>query len=369
MTPIQLWLPTFFGGVAQHELRRDMLRLFRARTTDDVMWSIPGWTGPPRWTQHGIRVGCLNGDHLECVRILHVGENGAVVGPAAAAFPNLTVDGLLDAWLNDEFVRLVQKHTDEPVRVEVPHPVRGGVTMVEQVLPLRAKHVLPITHAGDQQIAAQWPPRSDMPRTVSPELESAQLSSDIQKGTLPMRFAWSAPFDGLQPVVISPDDIYSRDMLRQVAENSGADPLGAHAQAATEARDWVSEGRASVNESWLQPIILADGEPGALFAIEIRFGISVGSLELAYKDAELQQRLSQSTPIRRAWGVPGLMRALLLDRLSRTQVHRTCQRCGALISGRGHKLYCSKSDNQKCFQARKAGDRRGSRARQMIGGP
>ena len=48
MTPIQLWLPTILGGIGRPELRRDMQRMFKLRTNEHVMWSIPqgrptGW--------------------------------------------------------------------------------------------------------------------------------------------------------------------------------------------------------------------------------------------------------------------------------------------------------------------------------------
>jgi hypothetical protein len=80
--------------------------------------------------QDKLRVGCLNGDHLECVRILHIGESGEVVGPAAAGFPNQSVAGLLDAWLNDGFFRMVDSDLDKPDRVRVPHLVEGAVLMI-----------------------------------------------------------------------------------------------------------------------------------------------------------------------------------------------------------------------------------------------
>ena len=308
----------------------------------------------------------MNGDHLECVKILHIGDNGAVVAPAVTSFPNLSVADLLDAWLNDDFVRLVPRQPGERLRVEIPHPVKGVVFMVVTELDLAGEHYFPITHVGDQRVFAQWPPRSDIPATVSPELESARASSDTPKGSLPVRFVWSAPFDELQPLVISPDDVYARDKMRQIAEVSGKNFPGAQAQAATEAREWISEGRTTLNEVWLQPILAAEDEQGALIAIDSRFGISAGSLEQACKNVALREQLSAPISVMRAWGVPGLMWALLLDRLSRAQVHRVCQRCRELISGRGHKRYCSASDNQKCFQARKADDRRRSRARESI---
>jgi hypothetical protein len=362
MTPIQLWLPTFSGGIARPELQRDMKRMFRERTTEHLMWSVPGWTGPSSWTQDGLRVSCLNGETWECVRILHFGEKGGMVGPAAAAFPRASVAGMLDHWLNDKFVRADSLNPDEPLHIKVPRPVNGGVALVEAEMTIPGESYFPIKDVRDERVAAQWPPRSDMPTTVSPEMESAAALPHARK-TLRLRFAWLAPFDKLQPLVISPDDLHARDRMRLIAERSDGACDKALVQARTEARDWVSEGQASVNEAWLQPIIAAEGEDGALFAIEAKFGISEGSLDQAYKNNRLRRHLSAPLAIRRAWGVPGLMWVLLLDRLSMTQPFRACKRCGKLISGRRHKLYCSAEDNLDCYQAGKRGDKRRSRAR------
>lgn len=362
MKPIQLWLPTFWGGIARPELRADMQRLFRARTSEKVMWTVPGWSGPASWTEKGIAVGCINGQTTECVRILHVGENGIVVGRGAAAFPMQSVAGLLDAWLNDEFVRAVLVKPGRPLHVEIPHPVKGGVAYIKKELPVHEAHHFPVTRlADDTHATAQWPPSSDMPTTVSPELESVRSLLDIPTKSLPLRLAWLAPFHDLQPMLITPDDLMARDRMRLVAQASHHENANALARAITEAREWVSDGQATVNEAWLQPIIANEGEEGALFAIDARYGISAGSLKHAYEDHELQERLGERIPVTRAWGVAGLMWALLLDRLSSAQPCRSCERCGRLISGRGHKRFCSVSDNPVCFRARKAVEKRRNR--------
>ena len=297
------------------------------------------------------------------MRILHVGENGAVVGPAAAAFSNQSVTGLLDAWLNDEFVRAVLVEPGEPLYVEIPYPANSGVALVEKELHHQKTNYFPITHLIDNQRAmAQWPPHPDMPTTVSPELESARPSSDVSKDSLTLRPMWLAPFDDLQPMQISADDLIARDRMRHIAEDS-RHKGNALARARTEAREWISDAQASVNEAWLQPIIAHEGEQGALFAIDTRYGISAGSLERAHENRELRELLSAQISVTRVWGVPGLMWALMLDRLSSDQPYWSCERCGRLISGRGHKRFCSQSDNPVCFQARKTENKRRNRVR------
>jgi hypothetical protein len=293
MTPIQLWLPTFFGGNARPELQRDMHRMFRARTTERVMWSVPAWMGSPRWTQGQEGVSCLNGDDLECVEILHIGEKGTVFGPAAGLFPDLSVTGLLDHWL---------------LRIKIPHPVNGGVALAEAELPVPEEFYLPpFTHIGHEHLFAQWPPRPDMPTTVSPEMESVRSLSDGRRNSPALRYAWLAPFDELGPLLISLDDVHARDRMRQIAEASSGNCAKALAQATTEARGWISEGRASVNETWLQPLLLKESEQDALVAIYARYGKEVYSLEQVYKNEKLRHHLSTPMPVLRAWGIPGLM--------------------------------------------------------------
>ena len=341
-----------------------MQRMFTARTAEHVMWSIPGWAGPPRWTQDGMRVSCLNGDGPECARILHIGEKGAVVGPAAASFSNLSVVGMLDAWLNDDFLRHVPENPDKPLCVKIPDPVEGGVRMVDAEVKVPGECCLPITHIGDQQIFAQWPPLPNMPATISPEMESALWSTDTPEASLSLRFIWVPPFDELQPARISLDDIHARDKMRRIAEASRDDCAQALAQATTEAKEWISVGRASLNEIWLQPMLVAeDGEQDALFAIHSRYGKELYNFSQAYKDKELRERLNVRVPVTRVWGIPGLMWALLLERLSAVQPYRNCERCGALIKGKGDKRFCSAEDNPDCYRARMTKNKRQSRNR------
>jgi hypothetical protein len=224
MTPIQLWLPTFFGGNARPELQRDTQRMFRARTTERVMWSVPSWKGPLCWTQCREGVSCLNGDDLECVVIFHIGENGMVVGPRAAAFPDQSITGLLDHWLRGDFVRVVEANPDVPLRIKVPQLVDGCVELADAGLPVPDEFSLaPFTHIDRERLYVQWPPRRDMPTIVSPEMESVRLLSGRRSGSPPLRYAWQAPFDELGPLLISLDDVHTRDRMRQIAEDSGDD--------------------------------------------------------------------------------------------------------------------------------------------------
>ncbi len=363
MTPIQLWLPTVNGGIAKPELRRDRHRMFRAWGSEHVMWTVPGWTEPRNWLEGSIRVGCLAGESYECVRILHVGDKGTVVGPAAAAFPNNSVNGLLDAWLNSKFVGLSVLDPDEPISIKVPHRVGGGVTYVAVELKTAFANVLPITHVGAKRTAAtQWPPSANSPSTVSPEMESASVPlASPRKGTLPVRFTWAAPFKELQPLISTMDDLYARDRMRWIAEMSAVNEARAHAQAMIEAGDWLSEGQSTLERAWLQPILSEASDMEALIAIASRFGVEANSLEDAFANASLRKQLGRGMPVRRAWGVPGLMWALLLDQLNASQPFQHCERCGRLISGKANKRFCAEQDNSECYRARKREDKRRSR--------
>jgi hypothetical protein len=157
------------------------------------------------------------------------------------------------------------------------------------------------------------------------------------------------------------DDLYARDRMRYIAEMSTVNEADGRGQAKIEARDWLSEGWSTVERVWLEPIVSQEGEMGALIAIASRFGVEVNSLEDAYANASLKKKLYQPMPVRRAWGVPGLMWALLLDQLNTSQPFRHCKRCGRLISGKADKRFCAEQDNFECYRARKREDKRRSR--------
>ncbi len=360
MKPIQLWLPRFHGGIARPEVRGDMQRLFRAWNGEHEMWVIPDWTGPKNWTAQTSQVGCITGDHLEFVEILHISEKGLVAGPGAARFPSKSINGVLDTWLNEHFIRFTPGKQPAQITVGVPHVVAGGVAYPEIELSVPA-NTLPITHVRKGgHIAMQWPPDSSAPETVSPEIEIASLAdpAEVTGNTVAGWLRWDVPFDQLQPLCNLVDDTYAQARMRWVAENSGSDPIEARRQAENESREWLSEGRSSVGKTWLEPILFGEGEPGALFAIEARFGVSAGSLQEAYRDAEVMRGLTESVSIQRAWGVAGLMWALLLDRLEAAQQFQHCKLCGRVISGRANKVYCSKADNPTCYRERRREDQR-----------
>jgi hypothetical protein len=104
---------------------------------------------------------------------------------------------------------------------------------------------------------------------------------------------------------------------------------------------------------------------GALIAIASRFNVDANSLEEAYANVSLRKKLEEPMPVQRAWGIPGLMRALLLDRLNASQSFHHCKRCGELISGKADKRFCAEQDNAECYRARKREDKRKSRRRKL----
>lgn len=368
MTPIQLWLPRIHGGIASPRLRSDMHRMFRAWTREHVMWSVPGWNGPKNWHKNEMCFGCVNGENYECTRILLVSKKGTVIGFGAADFPNISVNGLLDAWLNFRSVDWVPCDRDEWIDEIVPRRVDGGVTHVKARLRLAYGNVLPFTQVGpDQKAVAQWPPTPTSPSVVSPELESAlaEPHDAPPTGTIPIRIAWPSPFEALLPLISFLDDLFARDQMRMIAEMSGSNLSDARAQATNLAQDWLSEGRATRGRVWLTPIVHEEGEQGALFAIESQFGVSISSLDEVRKNKSLCEKLEQPTPVQRVWGLPGLMWALLINRLNASLSFRHCQRCGRLISGKANKIFCSEEDNCECYRKRKRDDKRRSRIRNV----
>lgn len=163
------------------------------------------------------------------------------------------------------------------------------------------------------------------------------------------------------PLLPAEDDIFARDQMRSLRDLAIHDIEAARRSAEVASRDWVVDGTSTINRAWLQPIIAAEGEPGALFAIQSRFDVYYESLVEAYLDSQLRKELQKPTGVTRVVGIPGLVWALMLDRLSESQPERLCKNCGRLIKGRANKQFCGPKDNLQCFQSRKRGDRRRAR--------
>ena len=199
------------------------------------------------------------------------------MGLRAAAFPNKSANGLLDAWLKRGSLGVAPFHPDKRCYIKIPHPLEGGV--LAELQPTSA-NVIPFSHVGrDRTVYGQWPSTATAPSTVSPEMESAvDPVLSPPESTLPLRVIWGTPFESLKPLLSTIDDLYTRDRMRLIAELSGKDAAEAYAQAAIEARDWLSEGHSTVTRAWLEPIIAEEGEMGALIAIASRFGIEANSL-------------------------------------------------------------------------------------------
>ena len=116
--------------------------------------------------------------------------------------------------------------------------------------------------------------------------------------------------------------------------------------------------------AWFGPILAAEGEEGALSALEVRYGLDAGSIDEASETDAWREIVMRPFPIRRAWGATGLLYGLMLDRLEQGRGFNACERCGRVLQGKRGKRFCARADDIECFKARRAADRRKERYRQ-----
>ncbi|NDR57914.1 hypothetical protein [Aliiruegeria sabulilitoris] len=362
MKPIQLWLPMIMGGAGRPTRQRDIQRLHAVWDGHDVLWTKPSWSGPEAWAQDRMKVGCISGEEIECFRILHIGDGGGIVGPAAAGFGDLKIDGLLDAWLGSE-VQAVPSTAGTPFEISVPTVVEGGVTYLRETFASETggHHPFRVLEQDENTAAAQWPPGDHDPRPISPQSEALAREPSDTDGTVALCLRWAGLLTSVMPSYTSEDDLFAQAQMRSIRDLARNDVEQARHSAEVAARNWVVDGQSSVNAAWLKPIIAAEGEDGALVAIYSRFDLDCGCLAEAYENPRLRRELRKPMGVRRVLGVPGLAWALMLDRLSEGQAERLCERCGQPISGRTNKRFCGETDNPDCFKARRSGDRRRSR--------
>jgi hypothetical protein len=216
--PIQVWLPTVHGGLGRPDMRRDAQRAVRAWRGQQLVWVSPELEREVGWREPGGTAMALRGERWELFRVLHVGENGGVWGPTAAAFPSFSVTSLLKTWLNLPVgtIRFVPSQGNFPF--EVPVRTEGGITYERRMLQVAPASFLPIAGIDEERqlVHLRWPPDPSSPPTVSPEAESGDLLMSNSSGwgrprdtgedsDQPIRhqlqrLAWPAPFCDLFPI-------------------------------------------------------------------------------------------------------------------------------------------------------------------------
>lgn len=334
-----------------------MHRAFREWSGEEIVWILPGLDQVRRWIDGDASAVAVPGEQYELIRVCHVGRNRAVVGPLADEFPGGSVESLLDAWLNSAEVRFAPTTAQGAIQMPVPVFHDGRVEHEARRILIGQGSVLPFRAAddGERRVVVAWPPDRGGATPVSPETESAMVGGHGHSATraLPMRIEWSSPFDRIMPVISTLDDHYARDMMRYVAEMTGDNHEAAVTRARQETSAWLSEGRSTVRKSWFDSLAAANGLADAMIAANYRYRVAEHkTLADAERDETWRKKLSEKERVRRAWGIPGLMWALLQDRLQGIETYRYCLRCGWRIEGRANKMYCSRVDNQECSLAR-----------------
>jgi hypothetical protein len=232
-------------------------------------------------------------------------------------------------------------------------------------------------------VGMRWPPNGS-PAPVSPDAESAKLypskriESDPpvvmteQGDKAPQALLrWAAPLTSMMPLFSALDDLQAQADMANLARLSGSDPGGATQSVKTKSHLYISQGRSTLEHTWLQPALRRKGLQHVLFTAEdhglvvpswLREAPDPNALNKAVEQEDWQRRLSQPVSVRRVWGATGLLWALLLDRFEAQLSFQVCQHCGRIISGKAGKRFCGPDDSSQCFNARRAVDQRRSRS-------
>jgi hypothetical protein len=386
MRPLQLWLPNVTGALALPEVQRDRERAFKAWRGEDVVWLLPGLQKPVRWVEDKVtKVLGIPAEQLDRLDVYHVGENGYVWGPEAEArFPEGRVEGLLAAFLNVgklgggiEFYR-----APDELQLRVPRIEDAKVVYKLRNLRLEPGSVMPVALAGDESgfFSMHWPPDETRWPTVSPEAESREQfgaleSAEYQGMPVAVRredpefralriiLKWLPPLTDLFSPASGADDMHACAKMVALARKSRGDLTGALLDSKAAASRYVTDGETTLWSSWFLPIFAAEGIDGALIAAEARYDVQAANLKEVFQSEPLQQALSETVPIRRAWGAIGLFWALLLERLEEGRSFQSCERCGRIIQGKRGKRFCGRDDDLQCYRQRRATDRRRERQR------
>ncbi len=387
MRPLQVWLPNISGSRAWPQAKRDRDRAYQVWRGEDTVWLMPGLERAVRWAEDG-DVACLAlpAEHWERLDVYHVGGNGAVWGAGASeTFPDGRVDGLLDAWLNLGAVGGVKLYAQpDKLAVRVPCVEGDKVTYELREFRIQPGAVAPTRlpkEDGPGVFTLRWPPSDSAVPSISAEQESHELCgpfdpavdeglpiavrrSDNARRTLRVMLEWPEPLRALFPPGSGLDDLQACARMNKIARQSRCDLEGVINAARVHSAECVTEGQTMTGAAWFGPILAAEGEEGALIALEARYGLLASNLDEAMEADVWEEIATRPFLVRRVWGAVGLFWALALDRLEEGRGFNVCERCGRVLQGKRDKRFCGRADDLECFKARRAADRRKERHRQ-----
>jgi hypothetical protein len=380
LKPTQVWFPRLGGSILGSAISRDAVRAFGLWKDEHLVWMLPDIHQHVRWEVGGIRNLALPSEKLDRIDLAHVTEEGWTYAPTAENMLPASIDGMLETWLNapgPEF------YPPEPLTILTPHIERDGkISARQRTVTFGPGAYMPFSSVDreNRSVTMRWPPEGS-PLPVSPEAESLArfpsktLGSDpptvVTEGgdvALHVFLRWAEPFTSMMPVLSSPDDILAQLQMAKIARQSASDPQGALRAAALGAHPHIFQGCATLKDSWFYPALKHKGLRNVFFKAEdhglsLRSGSSWNEerLKEALKQDDWRKWLAQTVPIRRVWGAVGLFWALLLDRLEERQPFGICERCGRIITGKRGKRFCGKGEDGRCFNNRRAIDKRRSR--------
>jgi hypothetical protein len=321
--------------------------------------------------------------HPDSVDVFHVDKDGNVFGPLAQElFPNGSVQGLLDAWLNRG--ELTMAIAPEFIPFTVPTFETEGVTYEEVYTAFEQRSILPMFKGDPETLTvwSRWPPEGTRWRSVFPEAESAEhygrlkrleengfpvvvSANDPNIRGVPVVWLWPKPVGLFMAWSSGPDDIFAQAQMTAIARQSADNPEAALHRAQSASARYISEGRTTWPLMAFWPMYQQRGKDEALFLAEASLGVEAHSMaELARSGTwQALEETEHPVPIRRAWGAQGLFWALLLERLEAGQRFRVCKRCGRIIQGTSAKDFCSPADNELCYRERRTESKRHERMR------
>jgi hypothetical protein len=394
--PVQVWLPRLSSSLGRPEIARDAQRAFAAWRGDLKVWLSPDFRQEARWQNGDFTEVAVPAEHIDELRVYHVGDNGRVFGPGSRQrFPNGRMDGLLEAWLNIGHLGGCKAVT-APDWIEFDFPTihRKGVRYERTRISVEPGPTFPQSRDRKSgKIRVQWPPAGRAAAaTPFPDGESLAHNPPLldgrdehgvpliayQDGTVAVQVVqeWPPPIATVMPLFSAFDDVTTQKRMAVIAAASAKDPEEALKAARLAAAPYVTDAYAPRDLTWLYPTHLESGPLPVLSRAE---EVGVEGLRELYSRHERGQltpellsaflarsrawleAMGETIEVRRTWGPLGLFWALLLNELEARRPFQGCERCGRVIRGKKDKRFCGPTDATECFRARRAKDQRRSR--------
>lgn len=380
--PVQVWAPLFYKS-PYGDFSLDLQRAYKAWQNEDRIWLIPETKEVIRWVAKIDNFlsyeAAVPSKTLNSIIVYHIDEQGAIYPPhpSKGPFNNIISSRLYIVWLKSSPLFYT---APDSIEIELPIIKNGKFCCYEKKeMEWEPGSIIPFADIDydSKTVFSAWPPpRSNLPPTISPDIESREyygklkfeklvnkegstvfVSSEknLTGKAIGMYLEWPEPFDKFfhygSTLDLLHDQACMKDCIRKIEEKEIDEAIK---EVERYINIFTGDTESFLDRAYMLPKALKNKET-LLMEMQGRYGLDVKNFDELINCVKFKSLAATRVKIKRIYSWLGYFWWELYSDISTYKNIRFCANCGnIIIGGRSDRIYCSRKENINCFKQRQA---------------